>query len=62
MYIYICIYINIYLYIYINIYLYIYICIYIYIYIYLYDVFQYITFINKYITKSVANILVYSIS
>ena len=60
MYIYICIYINIYLYIYINIYLYIYI--YVYIYIYLYDVFQYITFINKYITKSVANILVYSIS
>ena len=45
-------------------YIYIYICIYIYmcIYIYIYDVFQYITFINKYITKSVANILVYSIS
>ena len=52
----------IFIYIYKYIFIYIYMYIYIYIYIYLYDVFQYITFINKYITKSVANILVYSIS
>ena len=51
-----------YIFIYIYKYIFIYIYIYVYIYIYLYDVFQYITFINKYITKSVANILVYSIS